>query len=164
MLLQLDPTLLVEIFNFLILLFFLRWALWKPLMQTLENRRNSIESKIKEAEGINEEAKDLKARYEEQIAKAKDEAQKILKEAASHGERLKEQILAEAKEEVSRIRKQAEQDIESEKERAVAQVKSYLVDLTIQSTRKILENSLDKGTQEKLVVEFMRKIPEIHVN
>jgi F-type H+-transporting ATPase subunit b len=164
MLLQLNPTLVIEIINFIILLFFLRWALWKPLMQTLENRSKSIEFKIKEAEGINEEAKDLKVKYEEQIAKAKEEAQNILKEAARHGERLKERILTEAKEEAASIRKQAELDIASEKVKAMAQVKSYLVDLTIQSTQKILEDTLDRGMQEKLILDFMQRIPEAHVN
>ena len=164
MLLQLNPTLVIEIINFIILLFFLRWALWKPLMQTLESHSKSIAFKIKEAEGINEEAKDLKAKYEEQIAKAKEEAQKILKEAARHGERLKERILTEAKEEAASIRKQAELDVVSERAKAMAQVKTYLVDLTIQSTQKLLEDSLDKGMQEKLIFDFMQRIPETHVN
>jgi F-type H+-transporting ATPase subunit b len=60
--LEFGPTLFIQIVNFVFLLLILKAFLWKPLMETLEKRQKHIESQIKEAEGINEEARDLKAR------------------------------------------------------------------------------------------------------
>jgi F-type H+-transporting ATPase subunit b len=158
--LEFGPTLFIQIVNFVFLLLILKAFLWKPLMETLEKRQKHIESQIKEAEGINEEARDLKARYEEQLAKAREEAQKIIREASQQAESLKEQIINEAKEEAARIRRQAELDAEAEKGKAMLEVKRYMADLVVSAAAKILEDSLDKATQERLMMEFVRKVPE----
>lgn len=162
--LEFGPTTFIQIVNFIFLLWLLKLLLWKPLMETLENRQKHIESQVREAEGINEEARDLKSRYEEQIAQAKDEAQKIVRDAVAHSERIKEQLLNEAKDEAARIRKQAEQDVAAEREKAMVEMKRYMADLVVTAAGKILEDSLDKPTQERLMLEFVRKVPEKYVN
>jgi F0F1-type ATP synthase membrane subunit b/b' len=40
------------------------------------------------------------------------------------------------------------------------EVKRYMADLVVSAAAKILEDSLDKATQERLMMEFVRKVPE----
>lgn len=162
--LELGPTTFIQILNFIILLVALRFILWKPLIEALGGRARHIESQVKEAEGINEEARDLKARYEEQMAQARSEAQRIIREAEAYAERVKGQLLKEAKEEAARVRKQAERDVAAEREKARMEVKRYLADLAVTTAAKVLEDSLDKPTHEKLMSEFVRKVGEKYVN
>lgn len=162
--LELGPTIYIQIINFLVLLVLLKFLLWKPFMEALDARQSRIAAQVKEAEAINEEARNLKGRYEAQMAQAKDEAQKMIRDAVASAEKTREQIVAEAREESSRILRQTEREVQSEKEKAMSEVKRHMADLTVAAAAKVLQDSLDKPTQEKLMVEFVRRVGDRHVN
>ncbi len=162
--LELGPTLFLQIANFAILMFLLSKIIWKPLMQALDGRQKHIATQIKEAEAINEEAKTVKARYEAQMAEARTEAQQMVREATTYAEQLREKLVTEAKEEANRIVRQAERDATLEHEKAMAEVKRHLADLTVTAAAKVLQDTLDQPTQEKLMADFVRKVGEKYVN
>lgn len=162
--LELGPTTGIQIINFVVLLFILKALLWKPLMEALDTRHKHIETQVKEAEAINAEARELKVNYEAQIAEAYAQAEKIVREALAQAEKMKEQILAEAREEGSRTLRQTEREVHAQREKAMGEVKHYLVDLTVATASRVLQESLDKATQEKIMAEFVRKVGEKYVN
>lgn len=162
--LEIGPTTVIQIINFIVLLVALRALLWKPLIQALQERQQHIRSQIEEAEAINAEAKRLKTDYEKQITQAKSEAQKLVQQGAAQAERLKAQMLTEAKEEAVRIRQQAEREASTERTKAMLDVKRYLVDLTVSTASKVLQDTLDRPTQERMMSEFVRKMGEKYVN
>lgn len=162
--LELGPTTFLQILNFVVLLVVLRALLWKPLMKTLADRKHHIETRIREAEAIHEEAEHLKEDYEKRIAQAKAEAGEILKKMIAEAEKMKEQQIREGKAEVARIRKQAEQDVTAAREKALREVKNHVVELAITTASKILRDSLNHSSQERLMSEFIRKVGEKYVN
>jgi len=162
--LEIGPTAILQFINFLILLFILKKLLWKPLIESLDARQNRIATQVKEAEAINIEAKELKARYEAQIAEAKAERTRIIREATVTAETVKEQIVTEAREEASRVLRQAEREAVSERERAMAEVKAHVADLVVTAASKVLKDSLDRETQDKLMADFVHKVGEKYVN
>lgn len=162
--LELGPTTLIQIVNFILLLFILKALLWKPLMAALEARQNKIETEVKEAEGINREARELKSRYEAQIAQARAEAAAITRDAQAAAEKMREEIIAKAKEEGGRIVRQSEREAGGQKDKAMAEARRHLADLTVAAAAKVLQDTLDQPTQDKLMTEFVRKVADTYVN
>ena len=77
----------------LIVLFILKKFAWKPIMEALKEREDSIDSSLRAAERAHEEMKNLKLDNEELLKEAKDERDGILREAR----KIKEDIIEEAK-------------------------------------------------------------------
>lgn len=61
-------TFLLEIINFLVLVWILKHFLYKPVLDVIARRRGGIEKQLAEARHLNEEAGTLKAEYENRLA------------------------------------------------------------------------------------------------
>ncbi|MGH7829798.1 MAG: ATP synthase F0 subunit B [Candidatus Binatia bacterium] len=98
----LDYTIIVQIVSFLLLWFFLSRLLFRPFLRLLEEREQRTEGARAEAALLREEAERLRAEYEEQVMRAKDEGASI-KEALRHeAAKARERLLGEARETASR--------------------------------------------------------------
>ena len=145
-------TIFWMIIVFGILLFILGKFAWKPILNALKEREESIASALNAAEEAKKEVAELKADNEKIIAEAKKERDVILKEAKE----IKEKIVAEAKENAGRegekIIEQARQQIESEKIAAIVDIKKQVADLSVMIAEKVIKKELkDKNEQEKMV-------------
>lgn len=60
-------TFLLEIINFLVLVWILKRFLYKPVLEVIAQRRTSIENKLDEAQRLHDEADTLKAEYENRL-------------------------------------------------------------------------------------------------
>jgi F-type H+-transporting ATPase subunit b len=60
-------TFLLEIINFLVLVWILTHFLYKPVLDVIERRRSGIENQLAEARDLHEEADNLKAGYENRL-------------------------------------------------------------------------------------------------
>ena len=69
---------LLYIVNIVILFFFLRWLLYKPITKFLANRTNEIQKQIDEAAQKYSDAEQLKARYDEMMHNAQDLATELI--------------------------------------------------------------------------------------
>src|SRR5579862_7958960 len=90
---------------FLVLLFVLGKYAWKPMLQGLQKREESIRSAMEEARQAKEEATKLRAELQAEKAQARVEAQAERDQARRDAERLRDEIAAKAKAEI-----QAERD------------------------------------------------------
>ena len=83
----------IQLIATLILFLVVRAFLWKPLTNFLEARRDKMDQELKETEEAKERAikleEDLKAKYDA----AKDEIQKLLKQAEAEGSLRREEII-----------------------------------------------------------------------
>ncbi|GAB4310520.1 MAG: F0F1 ATP synthase subunit B [Bacteroidales bacterium] len=145
--------------SFAILIFILARYAWKPIMNGLKERENSIEEALKAAELAREEMARLQADNEQLIREAKDERDALLKEARA----LKEKMIGEAREkadqEAQRILDSARESIENEKKAAIYEMKSQMAALSIEIAEKILREELsDRKKHEKLVEKLIADI------
>lgn len=135
-----------------IVLFILRKFAWKPILNALSEREESIATALNSAESARKEVEGLKADNDKIIAEAKKEKDIILKEAKE----MKEQIVAEAKNQASleaqKSIEQARQQIQSEKNAAIGEIKKQIAELSISIAEKVIKKELSKsGEQEKMV-------------
>ncbi|MFZ5591799.1 MAG: F0F1 ATP synthase subunit B [Bacillota bacterium] len=159
--LGLNATLVAQIFNFIILLIFLRVVVYKPLVNVIEQRQNAIAKNVAAAEEERKRAEALRQQYLADMQKAKEEAQAIIQQATKTGEAQAQQIIEAAKAEAARIKESALQDIAREKEKAVAELRDQVVTLSILVAGKIIDQKMTGDIQHSLVQQFIKEAGDL---
>jgi F-type H+-transporting ATPase subunit b len=159
--LNLNATLVAQIFNFIVLLIFLRVVVYKPIVNVLEQRQKAIADNVAAAEEERKQAEALRQSYLAEMQKSKEEAQAIIQQATKAGEAQAQQILEAAKAESVRIKDSALADIEREKEKAVAILREQVVTLSIMVANKVVSNKITDDLQHSMVKEFIKEAGDL---
>lgn len=145
--------------TFILVLFLLSKFAWRPIMASLREREQSIESALSMAERAKLEMQALKADNEKLLQEARIERDRILKEATDNGRAIIEEAKNRASIESNRIFAQAKAEIENEKKSALAEVKNVAATVSIEIAERILKHELrDAGTQQALVQEYLKDV------
>lgn len=159
--LEFNATLLAQIVDFIILLIFLRLVAYKPLMKLLQDRSDHIANTIAAAEQEKQQAEQLKAGYEAEMRRAREQAQEILQKATKAGEDQAHEIIESAKNEAARIKDSALVDIEREKQKAVAELRDQVATLSVLVAGKIINQKLTDDIQRSMVQDFIKEAGEL---
>ncbi len=148
-----------QVVAFMLLLFLLGKFAWKPILSGLKEREETIENALQSAEQAKKDMEALNADNAKLLAEARQERDKILKEAMAAANSIKE----EAKEETSKITAKMVEDarasIENEKRAALADVRTMVASISLEITEKVLRKELsDKNAQETLVDEYVKDL------
>ena len=143
------------ILNLLLLYFILRKVLFKPVTEFMENRTQSIKNSIDDAEKQKAEAIELKRSYEEQLAHAKEDAEKIIREARAKAETEHDQIVAQARTEAEAIMTRAREDIENERRQMISELRAQVAGLALAAASRVIEVNLDTEKNRVLVDKFI---------
>ncbi len=142
-----------------IVFYILKKFAWKPILNALKDREQSIEEALSSADKARKEVEGLKANNEKIVAEARREKDVILKDAKE----LKDKMLAEAKEQASKegqkIVEAARQQIEAEKKAAINEMKLQLTELSVLVAEKIIQKELkEKNVQEDIVNDLLKDL------
>lgn len=145
-------TIFWMIIIFGIVLFILRKFAWKPILNALKDREESIANALNSAEEAKKQVAGLKAENENIMAEARREKGLILKEAKE----IKDKIIAEAKEkaimETQKAVETARIQIQNEKNNAINDIKKQVAELSVMIAEKVIKKELsNKAEQEKLM-------------
>jgi len=150
--LDINPGLILwTILTFIILLFILSKVGWKPLVNALQAREQSIRDALQKAEEAKRESERMLAANTAAMAKANEETSRILKEGRELAEQMKSEIVAKAREGAKALMEQAKEDIQREKETALLQLRNEVADLAVNVAEKIIDETLDEAKRKKLV-------------
>jgi F-type H+-transporting ATPase subunit b len=145
------------IVSFSIILFLLKKFAWKPILEMIKEREDSIEKALISAEGARQEMKTLQASNERILNEAKQERDSLLKEARE----MREKLIAESKEiaskEGERLLKIARENIQNEKMAAITELKNQVATLSIDIAEKILKTELSSDEKQKNLVNTLLK-------
>ncbi|MFN3604029.1 MAG: F0F1 ATP synthase subunit B [Leptonema sp. (in: bacteria)] len=158
-LLEINPGLVIwTTFTFVLVSLILYKFAWSKIITALDERAERIESNIKAAENLRKEAEKKFEEYQEKIANAKSEAQEILQEAKKDAEILKSDILQKAKNESEEIRRRAQKEINLAKELAVQEIHEYVIGLSLEIAKKIINKNLDMEEHKKLIEDTIQQL------
>ena len=144
---------------FLLLLFLLTKFAWKPIMTSLKEREDSIESALRMADQAKLEMQQLKAGNEKLMTEARHERDRTLAEAQQMATQLIEMAKNKATEEGARMITQAREAIQTEKNAALAAVRNTAAQLSLDIAERILRRELtDTSSQQKLVEEYLKDV------
>ena len=154
----LDLTYFAQIASFLVLVWILKKFAWQPLMNMMEKRRQFIEDNLANAEQERKEAERIRLEYQEEMLKARQDAQVIIEKAVKSSEERSVEILAEARKETEKMKQAALADIERERDKAISDVRAQVVELSIAVAEKIIQQKLDMKGQEALIEQFIQEV------
>lgn len=146
---------ITQIISFIIMLWVLKRFAWKPILKTLDDRRNGIKAELRDIEQQEQEIDKIKGEYLEKIREIDTFAKGKTKEAIDEGMAVAEQIRHQAHNEAKEIINKAREDLEKEISKAKKQLKDEIVDLTVMATEKILGAKMDQATQKGLIKQFI---------
>lgn len=156
-LLNFDPGLILwQLIVFLLLFFLLAKLAWKPIINSLKEREQSIQNAIDSAEKARLEMATLKSENEKLLKEAREERDKMLRQGREAANRLKEEAQTEAKKVSDKIIEDAKAAINIEKQAALKEIKIQVANFALEVASKLMKKNLsDDKAQKALVNEYI---------
>lgn len=151
----------MQLFNTFVIVFVLYYFIHKPITAMLDKRKQGIAQNIDDAKAAKADAIELKADYEERIAKIDEEAAQILKDARAKALVREEEIIAEAKKEAESIKAKAAKDILLEQERVKDEMKTQMIDVSTLMASKFVALSIDEAKQSEIIDEIINEMGDV---
>lgn len=140
---------------FAIVFFFMwKWA-FPAINRSLENRQQAIAGRLEEAENAKSEAESLLQDYRQQLADAKNEANRILEEARQTADAMRQGIVSKANAEAEEIVGKARQEAATERDRALEEARQEVANLSVDLAERLVGQSLDRKAQLGLVSQYL---------
>lgn len=143
---------------FVLLVLVLGKFAWKPLLQSLKDREDRIRDSLEQAEKARMEAAELMKQNERNMARAEEEYQRIVREARTLGDKMREEIVGKARQQAQHDIQAAKDEIRRDVEAAKQQLRSDVADLAIKAAGKILDETLDDARHKKIVDNVMNQL------
>ena len=143
--------------NFLILVGVLGKFLYKPFLNLMETRKQSIVDALDNAEAVNRRADEKMANYDRKIAKLEAEGREIIKEAKIKAEEQANEIIEQANQRASQIKNRAEKEIEREREKAVLEMREQIAVLSLMAAEKIMDRDVEVNGQDQIIEQVLEE-------
>ncbi len=158
-LVQVDPGLFIwTILTFLVLLTLLAKFAWRPLLQALAAREETIRKSLADADKARQELERLNQESETIIRQARVDAEAIVTASRADAERLRGELREKARAEADGIVKNAERQIQLETARALEQIRHEAADLSVAIASKLIQKNLTKADNERIIEEALRQL------
>ena len=144
---------------FLILFFILGKFVFPKITAAVEAREKALEDAIEGAKRDREEAAKYLEEQRAAIEAARNDAQKILAEGRSTGEKLRTEMMEETRVQQQEMLDRARREIDAERNRAIAEMRREAVDLAIAGASRVIEKNLDQKSNREIVEKFLSSIP-----
>lgn len=157
--LGIDPRVMAaQVTGFVILWILLAKYLFRPMLALLDARRQEIRLTFENAQAEREKAEQFRAEYESKLAGIEAEARSRIQAAVKEAQDAKNQILEEARSRSEEILRRGQEELAREREKTLAQLREEMVNVSLEATRKLIEESLDEAKHRKLVSDFIDRI------
>lgn len=145
------PSLIVYGVNFLLLLGILYAFAYKPILRTLDDRRERIRDGLEAADRVRQEAAQQREELQQQMEASRQESQQVMVQAREAAERYRQEQMQRAEEEAQNYLARARAEIQQERDQAVEEVRRQFADLTILAAERVIERSLDRQAHQDLI-------------
>jgi F-type H+-transporting ATPase subunit b len=146
--------LLVQVFNFLVVLVILRAWAYRPIINMLKHRRETIAQGLEDARVAAEARANAEKEAQSISDKAQREANELIREATVRAEQVAKDIRTAAEQEAVRIHEEAAEDAEQTRAHALLELRGQVGALAIAAAQKIVGEALDEIRQHALIDEF----------
>jgi F-type H+-transporting ATPase subunit b len=135
--------------TFLTVLFLLSKFAWKPIMNAIKEREQSIENALSSAENAKKEMAKLQSNNEQLLRDAQLERDALLKSAREAKEMIVSEARTKATEEAERIISIAREAIKNEKLAAITELKNQVAILSLEIAEKLVKQNLSSDEKQK---------------
>ena len=152
---------LIQAVGFIFLLLLLKKFLFGRIKDMLKARADEIKDTYKKSDDAKSEAERLKGEYQRKVIQAEEEAEGKIQAAVVKAKEISDEIVKEAHETAANDRAKAQQGIEVERKKALAEVRNQVIDLTILSSSRLIQQSMQRKTAESLVDDVIREVGKL---
>ena len=153
-------TIIFQICNLLILVALVRKFLWKRVMAVLDARQKEIDGLYDAAGKDREDAAQMKEEYTARMSNAREEADRLVRNAVDTAHNRGDAIVQEAKAEAAHMKQKAEGEIEQEKRKAYSELMGEISGMAADIAGRMVEREINEDDHRELVEEFIRNAGE----
>ena len=128
------------------------------LNKMLAERTAKIQGEMERAEATRSDADQVLAEYRQQLAGARDEANRIIEEARKTAEQLRRDMQAKAEQESQAIVARAQDEIRAERDRVFQELRAQVGDIAVELAGRVVGQSLDRGAHERLIDDYIDQV------
>lgn len=133
---------------------------WATIATGLDDKAETIRSRIDEAERLHQEAKELLAGYQRKQREAAEEAARISEHARAEAERLAARAAKDLEQGLKRREQQALDRIARAEAEAILQVRQQVADLALEATRHLLTERAAGKKADELIDAAIKELPD----
>jgi F-type H+-transporting ATPase subunit b len=155
---NLNATLIGQIFAFAVFIWFCMKYVWPFLTKAMDERQKKIADGL---EASNRAERDLKLAQEKattQIREAKEQAADIIEQANKRASQIVDEAKGQANKEGERLKVAAQAEIEQEVNRAKEHLRQQIATLAVAGAAKILETSIDEKAHSELINKLAEEL------
>ena len=152
---------LLQGFNFLLLLFILKKYLYKPVLKILQERKKKIEEGLEFSEKMRAELGKSEKKAAEITDKARLEAQKIISQAKSDAKKKENEILSAAENEASEKIARANKEIGSMKQKMEIDLHKKAVEIASKMLEKMINSALSKENHLSVIDKKLKEVEKM---
>lgn len=155
---NLNATLIGQLIAFALFVWFCMKFVWPPLIKAIETRQANIADALASAEKAKQEQADTKVLVEQELAKAREEAQHIIDLATKRRNEILESVQAEAEVERAKIIEQGYAEVESERKRVQEELRQKVAALAVAGAEKIVGRSVDAAANNDIIDKLVAEL------
>jgi len=141
-----------------LLFFFLKKLAWKPILEGLHKREESIVSAVEEAKRARDETERVRAEFQRELAKAHEQIPEIIGKARRDAERLGEELRAKALAENQAERERLHREIAMARDQALQELWNQAAQLATLISAKAIQRTITTEDHRRLVDEALAEL------
>ena len=156
-------TFILEIINFLVLVWILRRFLYRPVMNVVAQRRAAISQSLREAQATQQQATELKAQYENRLTDWQQEREAARKQLGDEIEAERQKLMAQLQTELTEQRRKEQVLAERRDENLLREARQQAQLLSEQFAAKLLTRVAGPAVEGRLLemlLEDLASLPE----
>lgn len=155
----LNPLLFgAQIINFLIVFYLLKRFLYKPVLDLLKKREDTIKEGLKQAEEGRLLYEKTVEKEKEILTKARESARQTISEAKSEGLILAQKIEDDSRKQAEKIIAQAKEQIVLETKEAEKKLTARISDLSIEFLQSAIKEMFSEKEQKEVLDKAMKQL------
>jgi F-type H+-transporting ATPase subunit b len=152
---------LTHIVGFVLALWILKKYAWKPLLNMIDERRETIQDDFDKAREELDKAEKLRIDYEARMKEAEAEARAKIQEAIREGQDVASEIKEGARGEARELVERAKDELARDVDKAKVQLKLDIVKMTLGATEKMINEKLDEVKHRELIEGFINDVEKV---
>lgn len=147
-----------QIFNFLVLVFLLKYFLYDRITSAMDAREAGIASRFREAEKLRSEAQQSAREYDERSLRLGEQAEDLMLLARKAAEQEKEQLMDSVRVEVDQVRQRWYESMALEKKAFLEGLRRRAGTYVFDTIRNVLGDLADEELEARIVQAFVARL------